>query len=481
MSDLKEFYGVKIHNNVLLHYGVAKVRRLIRVVFLAPSVNCSLAGKIIEQLNDRYLENLDDMVAILEKELDEVKKLLLSIQNPANDFKKKYLDWLDKIGNPMVVESFEYFDFFRISRSDLHKLSFPDLEGKGILTGPVDIKTILDQFVIGQEEAKKQLSFAFYLHMIRNGLVTPAMKLATSAKSEKPIELPKPRMILIGPTGSGKTFMINTLCDKFKIPFIKIDCASLTASGYVGKAIDEYFYLLVKKNDFNFDNVTKALVYFDEFDKLRESGYSQNSGSVGGKELQQEFLSVIEDREILIQPPRGSQNDSFTLNAANMMFVFSGSFSGIEKLIHKKLNHTGIGFKKHSKKTKPITQDDLYLHIEQQDLIEFGIIPELAGRINFIVPVKGLGKQDILDILKKSEFSPLKAYENFFRIHGDELIMTDEVLVMIAEEVLKNGTGARGITTVLQKLLGEFLFECPDFENKTYTITPEYFMLKFQL
>ncbi len=467
------YYGLPVSKATHDLHPRSDIKAFYRLLFLAPSVDTGIAELIINNYELGETKKIEEVKKILNEELNEISKLI--VKHNEESYKRKmgllFKTWLEVYWQLNEDEIKEYCDFFQIERSELLRIKVAH-NAKNI-TGPADINKLLDRFVIGQKEAKRNISFAFYLHLLRNGFVTPSIYKNKESRLQLINELPNPTMVLTGPTGSGKTFILNTLCSNFNIPFVKIDCASLTSSGYVGKNIEDYLYRLLEKVEFQVSSAEKGVVYFDEFDKLSEISFGKGQGSVGGVELQQEFLNIIESVELMVPRPRSKGAEPIVMSGKNLMFVFSGSFAGIENIIKKRLQVSSLGYRKN--KEKILSDDKLLLKINHQDIMDYGLIPELVGRVNFIVPLKELNKKDIIDIMKKSSHSPLRAYSSFFDIHYDKLVIEEPVYDMIATEVLKSKTGARAINSVLQRLLNEYLFESPDNESKTYTITPAYF------
>jgi ATP-dependent Clp protease ATP-binding subunit ClpX len=475
MEKLIKFYGIELEPDVLKNIPEQDLKEICHLLFL--SVNIPVA---------RVKEILHDMESNPNYDYKSLKEFLAGQIRNSRDFINDNLriyfrveHWTDVFDTPGMDAMEEIIELYGTNPEETERIRKLGNELK--IQSTADIKTLLDKYVIGQEEAKRSVSLVFYIHLLRNNMITPGInRLTKASRMSKTTELPKSNLVLIGPTGSGKTLILNQLSKIFDIPFVKIDCASLVASGYVGNNLNDTLFDGFSKLQFKIENASKAVIYFDEFDKISESQYRRSEGSVGGVELQQEFLSVVENDTLSVRPHYKSEKLPFHIPANNIMFVFSGSFAGMESIIMRRLKMDAVGFK-YGKNKRNVNHSDFepMLHATHNDLIEFGMIPELVSRVNYIVPLHRLTREDIITIIRKSEISHLKLYENFFNVHYDELVIEEEVYELIAEEVLKKGIGARAINSVLQSLLNDYLFESTDRESRKYVITPEYFRSVF--
>ncbi|HHT23458.1 MAG TPA: AAA domain-containing protein [Bacteroidales bacterium] len=311
----------------------------------------------------------------------------------------------------------------------------------------------------------------FYIHLIQIGYIessnTKGFVFSTN-------DFPKPNLLLSGTISSGKSFLINTLCDFFKIPFIRIDCFSLVSSGYIGNNLNTYLKTLIDR--YGKEKAEKAILFFDEFDKMSEYNIGRK-GSIGGVELQQEFLVLLEEKKINVLSERSSDVSS-VLNTENIMLVFGGSFAGVERIIEKRLStkhgYGSIGF---TKKEQP-QGINLLKKIIPDDLIKFGIIPELVGRIGFIAILDTLKKDELVQIMKTSKNNILEQYINYFKFNNDTIQITDDVYELIAEEAIKRKTGARALQGVIMQLFGDLLFETVNEKSEKYIIDTDYFYKK---
>lgn len=377
----------------------------------------------------------------------------------------KFLEkWIEKKGDFLSVEDISEFEnYHKLAKEEISTIKSKFLSKK--YNTPQKIKEYLDCLVIGQDAAKKILSVSFYIHLIRIGYIEESSEMKLS-------NFPKPTLLISGSTGSGKTYMISLLCNFFNLPFIKIDCSSLVSSGYVGKNLGTYFKILNDK--YSKSEAEKAIVFFDEFDKLSENNIGR-SGSIGGVELQQEFLTLLEDKQIIVK--ESSENDG-VINSENIMMVFGGSFAGIEKMIKNRVGgsegYGALGFKK-----KEVTLDINYLKLmNSDDLIQFGIIPELVGRVGFIAVLDTLTKEELIEIIKKSKNNVLEQYQNYFKFNKDTVIIEEDVYELIAEEAMKKKTGARALNGVMMQLFRDILFDSVNDLHETFVITKDYFYKK---
>ncbi|HOY32228.1 MAG TPA: AAA family ATPase [Bacteroidales bacterium] len=387
---------------------------------------------------------------------------------------EKLTTWENYFKKLSNVEKSDYFNIFRIYFSESDEV----LKKQHLTTfrKPKDIYKELCKFVKGQDEAKKHMSFAFYLHLIRTRRIIPEIYNITNvSRRSGDVLLPDPHIMLLGPTGSGKTHIIKTLCEMYDVPFVKVDCAQMVSSGYIGSNIEDALTLLYLKARTKFD-AENGVVFFDEFDKISEQ--NTNKGNVGGVALQQEFLSLIEGADRVIKQDLGRYAEGMAFKTKNLMFIFSGSFAGIERIIEKRMNATVIGFRS-AMAGHETSADNILKSVSPQDFIDFGIIPELVGRINYYLALDILTKQQIIEIIKNTQDSFLNAYENFFWIHYDKLIVDDDVCEMIADRVIELKLGARAIRGILQKLLSEALFQSPNIIMETFHITKDDFIKTF--
>jgi len=450
-----------------------EVTELLRLLFLS-HISCS---RVVEILNG--LSDVIDKGELTSLKSDLQKWINKDVEGKSNNeaYEEKLHSWSEYFNRLEESEVSEYVSFNGMKKEVGKKtLLAYNLE---LADSPQAIKHMLDKYVIGQESAKESISFAFYLHLIRIGMVKPPILRGSKLENTYHIHpLPKPSMMLIGQTGSGKTYIIKTLCKMFDVPFVKIDCASLTSSGYIGKGFNDYLMNLYKKVGKDSSKMEKAIIYFDEIDKVSEHHTKRSGGSVGGIELQQEFLNFLEDDTIILESTKG-RREGVSFSGENLMFIFSGSFAGIETLVEKRIgsgaSKSGIGFNQIRTKQEDGKTGNYLDMVSSADLIEFGVIPELVGRINFFESLHPLTADDVIKIMRDTKDSPLEKYHNFFKVHLDELIIEDEVYKLIADKVIEKGGGGRSITGVLQELLNPLLFKAPNMKKEVFKVDKNYF------
>ena len=463
---------------VLSHLNKKTIHSLYRLLFLASLYTAREADQIIKSIYSKKRKNKD--LSELIKNLESVIEFDKDVKKSTNERKikiySKVKDWILCFPDLSGKDLKEYFDFHGFDKNEIYDIISYRINYR--FRTPRELKEYLDTIVIAQESAKKVLSFGFYLHLIRIGKLKPAIHISKDIEDVTLPLLPKPNILLMGPTGSGKTLIIRSLCEAFCIPFIKIDCSALISSGYVGNGLNDYLKILIKR--YGEEEAGKAVIYFDEFDKLSELHYGRTSGSVGGIELQQEFLSLLED-EVRVITRTGYENGDKQqmFKTRNLMFVFSGSFAGIEPIIEKRLGgkQSKLGFKKPGQDRRD--EESVFKKVNFDDLIKFGIIPELAGRVGFIGVLDKLVKEDIIEIMKNANENIFTQYNNYFLHHFDKLIIEEEVYELIADEVIKRNIGARALNSVAIELLQDLLYKAPNEFEEEFRIDAKYFKTKF--
>ena len=371
---------------------------------------------------------------------------------------KRLEDWVGHFGLLSTTEIRDYADLFDLEKREIDKLQHSI--NYWVYHSPAKIKKYLDEYVVGQEKAKKMVCWAFYNHLLRTGKVKPQnAKLKLS-------DLPKSNILLLGPSGSGKTYTINILAKLFGLPLIKVDCASLVSSGYVGKNLSDTFARLVKASPGGLREAEKGIIFFDEWDKIAASLGSTRS--VGGTELQTEFLSIIQKGTYTFNERSHGGYQKTNIRTDDILFIFGGAFSGIEKIATKRLDNKSIGFNGNI----PISTSKTTLHsVNHEDLVDFGLLPELVNRISYVALFDPLGKQEILQIMKDSKESVLDEFKAYFKAHNKRLVIKEEVYEAIAEQVEASGKGARQINNLLLELFREVIFDLPDAKERTFTFT----------